>query len=272
MKPAACSVSAFATPAAQLAPGIEVPYRLLAGARAEGPAPGLVKESTSDTNLGRPSQELRLNRLRRRVHAVAKIAHNSHRSGGFRRWAVFVTTTLRPDEHWEPRDISKLTKCIRSWAARQGFEVPYVWVMELTEKGRPHFHLIAWLPHGRVLPKPDEAGWWTKGSTRIELARKPINYLCKYTSKGVLHDTYSILPKGARMHGSGGLPKDERAAIRWRMMPAWVREKIGFQLAKPAQGGGWLVLDTGEVLTSPYVVIFDHGFLRFLTKSEAYTC
>ena len=58
----------------------------------------------------------------------------------------------------------------------------YVWVLELTKRGRPHYHVLFWLPKGVSMPKADKQGWWKHGMTRSG-GHSPVGYLCKYTSK-----------------------------------------------------------------------------------------
>ena len=67
----------------------------------------------------------------------------------------------------------------------KGIFIHYVWVLELTKRGRPHYHVLFWLPRGISMPKADKQGWWRHGMTNTVPARSPVGYLCKYTSKGI---------------------------------------------------------------------------------------
>ena len=96
-----------------------------------------------------------------------------------------VTLTYREDVEWSPRQVSGYLKCVREWARRKAIFLHYVWVLELTKRGRPHYHVLFWLPKGVSMPKADKQGWWKHGMTRSEWAHSPVGYLCKYTSKGI---------------------------------------------------------------------------------------
>ena len=101
-----------------------------------------------------------------------------------------VTLTYRDDVDWSPRQVSNYLKCVREWARRKGIFIHYVWVLELTKRGRPHYHVLFWLPKGVSMPKADKQGWWKHGMTRSEWAYSPVGYLCKYTSKGIDFDSW----------------------------------------------------------------------------------
>jgi hypothetical protein len=182
-----------------------------------------------------------------------------------------VTLTYRDGDDWQPRHVSDLLKNIRQWAGRRSVEVAYVWVGELTKRGRLHYHVLLWLPRGVTLPKPDKQGWWRHGSTRIEWARKPVGYLVKYASKGTGEDW--DFPAGARIHGAGGLDAAERMQRRWWVAPQWVRTTWPEWEADtvPAKGGGWVARSTGDWQPSPWEVIgFDglHVHIRRRATSE----
>lgn len=232
---------------------------------------GLVNLSTRDpeqSHIQLHPHTARLKGMRKKVLARARLATKAHLAGGFRRYCVMITTTYAADQTYAPNDIKQLTKRITKHARKEGVELPFVWVQELQKRGAPHYHILVWLPSGMILPKPDKAGWWTKGSTRIEAAHKPVNYISKYTSKGATHDSLAIMPKGARMHGFGGFEVAEREVLRWHAMPSWLKEQIGFVVAKRCVGGGWVNPETGEWFKSPYRVWFDGCFLHIVLKEE----
>ena len=79
-----------------------------------------------------------------------------------------VTLTYRDDVDWSPRQVSNYLKCVREWARRKAIFLHYVWVLELTKRGRPHYHVLFWLPKGVSMPKADKQGWWKHGMTRSE--------------------------------------------------------------------------------------------------------
>jgi hypothetical protein len=230
-------------------------------------APGLVPSQTSHTILLDPTQ----NRLRRMAKAVKTGArlHEAELLGsvrdGFRpsHRGLMITGTYAPGVDWSPNHISDLMKNMRSWCARRGIDCRYVWVMELTKVGRPHFHVLAWLPKGVKFPKPDDAGWWPHGSTKIEFVRQAVGYMAKYASKlEKFGADGNRIPPGARLHGRGGLGSQARREVRWWCAPMWVRERWPSPIdsdVRPAIGGGWCDRETGDVMRSPWRVVFIAG-------------
>lgn len=157
---------------------------------------------------------------------------------------LFVTLTYRPGVRWDRRQISE---CLRHWRRElRQQRLRYVWVLELTKAGRPHYHVAIWVTRGTRLAKPDESGAWPWGASRIELARRPVGYLAKYASKGPGGQWWR-LPKGARLYGAGGLERDGRAHVRWWLLPRYQRERceVGDHVVR-CKGGGWVSRTTGQ--------------------------
>jgi hypothetical protein len=245
-------------------PGIGAqPQCLALSASAAASAAGLVSTSTSDTL---PSQErlidgraARLHRMRRAVVTSARL-HQDGLPSGFR--AAMITLTYARGQDWHPRQVSFLLQRCRQWLARRRRRLRYAWVLELTKAGRPHFHVVLWLPRSIRLPKPDRAGWWPWGSTRIEWARRAVGYLAKYASKG--QDTH--YPKGVRIHGAGGFSEAARLERAWWLAPAWVRERCTpEERPQRARGGGWVLRLSGEWFPPRYRVEWvAGGWLRLI--------
>lgn len=164
-----------------------------------------------------------------------------------------VTLTYRPGEMWNPLHVAAFLKNVRQWLLRRNAKARYVWVMELTKAAVPHYHVLLWLPRGVTIPKPDKQGWWAHGSTRVEWARKAVGYLAKYASKGC---EPGDIPRGARLHGAGGLDADQRAERTWWMRPMWLREvtTIGERVDR-AKGGARISRLSGEVWFTPWSVV-----------------
>lgn len=222
-------------------------------------SPGLVNSSTSQTRYEAPlqidSKKARIQRLRRAIPAAADLIQ---RELGPRRYkAAMVTATYRGVDDFEPRHISRLLDCIRKWLARRGYRLHYVWVAELQQRGALHYHLLIWLPKGLTLPKPDKAGWWPHGMTKIEWARNAVGYMVKYLSK---MDSKGSFPKGVRLSGRGGLPAAGRAICRWLNYPLWLKQQAGVNTPiKRISGIGLVNTDTGECLPSPWHVFLKDG-------------
>lgn len=176
------------------------------------------------------------------------------------RWAM-LTATYGPDIEWSASQIRALLNNIREYVKRRGYVAQYVWVLELTKAGRPHYHVLLWLPDGQMLPKPDDQGWWPHGKTRIEWARRAVGYIAKYASKGMEQDQWAQLPKGARLSGNGGLDKSGRIEVRYWCMPMWVRHKWHTICDVIRIKGGYVNRDTGEYLASPYRCEYSGGVL-----------
>jgi hypothetical protein len=166
-----------------------------------------------------------------------------------------VTLTYRPDVVWAPNHIRRFQEAVSEYLRRRGHVYRAVWVMELTKRGVPHYHVLIWLPRGLSLPMPDKRGWWPHGSTRIEWARNAVGYLVKYASKirAAYGDGFRF-PFGARLFGCRGL-EASRPEYSHAMRPYWLRAicHVGDRLRRRS-GGGWLNVDTGEWIQSPYEI------------------
>lgn len=207
----------------------------------------------------------RLKRLRCSVLTAARL-HVQEKS----KWKVaMLTLTYRPDVDWEAGQISTVVRHIRQWLARKGHEMRFVWVQEFTKKGRPHYHLLLWLPLGLTIPKPDKQRWWPWGMTKIEWARNAVGYIAKYASKA---DSLHLPAKGARMHGNGGLTGTALTEQRWWKLPGWLREVVEpsdcVKRRPTGTGGGFFHPDTGEVYESPWEVFFKGGSVYIVRKGE----
>lgn len=220
-------------------------------------APGLVSYPTSDTRgvqtLTVTKQGIRVNRMKRGTLTAARLISSGLQRGGRRFRVAMLTLTYRPDASWSSRQVTALLKALREWGRRQGVTVPYTWVLELTKRGVPHYHILVWLPRGLTLPKPDKRGWWPHGMTRVEWARNAVGYLAKYTSKGDL--LVDEIPAGARLHGCGGMDSFQRSVRTWWLLPGWVRDVWDVAAGATRVAGGFLSRSTGELLRSPWRLV-----------------
>lgn len=190
----------------------------------------------------------------RQARAVMQIRTDD----GLRYKPLFITCTYRDNAEPSPRDISRCISTARKWCKRRGVTLRYVWVAELTKRGRLHYHLLLFLPWGIRLPNLDDAGWWPHGWTKIEWARSPLKYLSKYASKGqdTAHHKY---PKGFRIHGTGGLSEATAARRTYERRPQWVKDLFSLDdRPKPAPGGGYVSVQ-GEWHPSPWRIVHVEG-------------
>lgn len=213
--------------------------------------------------------------MRRSVRAVVRSVEEVALAGTGRTYPVLVTLTYaRPDE-WSRRHVSAFMDCVRVWASRRRFVIPYVWVAEIqqarwrrTGDAVVHYHVVMWLPRGVMLPMPDKRGWWRHGYAQIAVARKPTGYLMKYASKG---DGGSF-PRGLRLCGYGGLRGVAREVRYWLCLPGWLiqRAKV-FQRVTRLPGGLWVLEQTGELVRSAWEFVrYDsaQGLLHYRRRTE----
>jgi len=226
----------------------------------DAPDRGLVPSLTSDT-LTLDPHEIRCKRLYRAVKTSARLHEEDLQASGSRYRSWFITLTYRPGVEWEPLHITQTLKAVRSWCDRQAVDFRYVWVAEVQEKRQAregghclHYHLMVFLPVGLQLPKFDKRGWWPHGFTQTVRAKKPVSYMAKYASKGSNGGSF---PKGARIHGCGGLSLNSRLQRAWWLCPAYIREHWPDYSVKPsrAQGGGWVAKITGEWIPAMYRIV-----------------
>lgn len=175
-----------------------------------------------------------------------------HAEGQHTHRALFLTLTYRDDVEWSPGHVRTLNRRLEDWCKRRGVRLRLTWVLELTKRGRPHYHGVVFLPKALSLPKPDKRGWWPHGMTKLETARCAVGYLAKYASKGI--GTAFSAPKGARITGCRGLTAEERDEKAWWMKPRWVREVLGIEDRPQKVRGGYLSRLTGEFLRSRWML------------------
>jgi hypothetical protein len=227
-----------------------------------GRGAGLVPSKTSLHGVLSPMIDLsRPAVAERRVKCLKKAVWSSgHLHGivekGFRAARVwFVTLTYRGVNDWRADHVSQAIQRYRNWCRKIGVPCKYTWVAELQSRGAVHYHLMAWLPPRVRMPKWDKGGmgrpaFWGHGWTNTQVARAGVGYLMKYLSKlGEL----TVFPKGLRLYGIGGLDKPARAVRTWLNWPEWLKASYGVgecnRLAR-----GFMVHETGEILSSPYRV------------------
>ena len=216
----------------------------------------LVFELASD-GLSTKTAYKRLNHLRRTTrmrNVVLASAAAAHEAQGYRhRRPVMVTLTYSAAADYTAKQINEYTRNVKRRVARQtGQRCAYQWVMELTKAGKPHYHVLWWLPAKVRLRKADECGDWPHGYTRTERAKHGPKYLAKYVSKGSASYETNQLPKNARMFYVTGTPDASHKA----RTPAWLRENLtspGDRITRLPKLG-WVHKQTGELFNSPYTL------------------
>lgn len=192
-----------------------------------------------DTKAGR------LFRLKKGVMTSARLVNDRLKGAPIRWVPVMVTLTYKDAAAWRPNHISDFMNRVQMYGKRRGYKLPYVWVMELQKRGAPHYHVLIWIPARLRLPKADRQGWWAFGSTNICRVKNAVGYVAKYASKFESKDCE--FPKGARIHGIGGLSGDEKRVVAWWKLPKDLRTgDEGSVRWSKALGGGWINRDTGE--------------------------
>lgn len=233
---------------------------------------GLVPSKTSCPRLGavvgavtpENTRKARLKRMRRSVLNSTR-ALKSQRKGFRDKWKM-VTLTYDPCSEWEPKDVALFLNRVRKWVKRRQWHFSYVWVMELMQSGKPHYHVLIRIPYRGTLLKSDTVGWWSKGSTNTITAKNAVGYIAKYASKTRQKDTDDF-PKGARIHGAAGLTSCSRTYVQFWNLPLWAREQLETKVQKTKKiKGGFVSLETGQFLETPYVVVIAHGAILIYEK------
>ena len=177
----------------------------------------------------------RLSNLRRLV--VTALTHGPKTLQPFQYQMVLITLTYRDVEGWEPNHVKDYLRKLRAFvsAHSDGMRMPYLWVLELQQRGAPHYHICCWIPDGVRFPFPDEEyfsgksrklypAMWPHGSSNVTFGiRNPAGYLSKYVSKIRSKAGGAVeYPAGARIYGLGGF--DGASSYRaWARAPRWAR-------------------------------------------------
>lgn len=214
------------------------------------------------------SKAARLRRCQRRVIAWAKvlprdsrIVRRAGKAYNIGPRTVMLTLTYRDPDGWGPNDIRSFMLGLRKLLGSALYA--YAWVLEMQQRGAPHYHVLLYVKAKTDVPMPDEIGLWPHGLTRRETAKSPF-YICKYVGKEYQK---TGLPHGARMFAvcifKASLSPDEMLPFRMSAAPAWLQVFIleaadvvgpGVKWSR-CEGGGWIIEDTGEHVPSPYRLV-----------------
>lgn len=205
----------------------------------------LMRFASAERTITVDTQEARVRRMQRRIGAWADAWIGIEGV-----YLVMVTLTYRVGVQWRARHVSDFFRKVRMGMGRD--VLSYAWVAELQKRGVPHYHVLFVVKQGRMLPKPDSAGWWPHGMTNIGVAESPY-YVVKYASKC---EEWAKFPKGLRLFGIGIGKYSEQwlGNRRWRVLltavPSYVAARVGldFKAWWKRVDGGYLVAYEGEWL------------------------
>ena len=179
----------------------------------------------------------RLRRMRKRVLAWGRLFPE----GGC---GILVTLTYRPGVEPSPRDISAFLRRVRR--ALGPDLLGYCWVAEVQRRGALHYHVVLVVRGPGVrIPKPDVAGWWPHGMSRVERARNAVGYLGQYVRKA---SQKVGLPAGFRMFAVvwREVVSTARFLLRLSALPRWLWEVLDLEsvvasgvLPRRWPGRGW---------------------------------
>jgi len=211
----------------------------------------IINERTGETF--KPNDiEKRIKRLRRRVWSWCDALKDAS-SGAVLK---MLTLTYADADAWQANDIRDFMLRLR--AALGDNILGYAWVLEIQKRGAPHYHVLVWCKAGTFIPAPDDAGMWSHGMTRVEVARTPF-YVFKYSSK-CDESSVMAMPAGARMFAvwirEGVISDMARYIFRMSSLGKWLADMLMpliDEFPKRARGGGWLVGD--DWVSSPFITI-----------------
>jgi hypothetical protein len=216
---------------------------------------GLDNTSTSDTPSAFRSgrHETKINALTKRIRAAAQCHTEALIEAGEGFYCALVMLTYASElDH--ARDITEFLKRLRQWLKRRRLVMRYVWVREIGQNDRPHYHVLLWLPEGVTIPKPDDVGWWPHGFSGVQRAievAKVVSYMVKGATK------CAKVYRGRRLFGCGGIHAAWQRKFRWLCLPRYAQEVLA-EGCDPhrASGGGVVDRDTGEIVPSQYVCVY----------------
>jgi len=179
---------------------------------------GEIKQLEMDTD------ELRLNRMKRRPETWENALRRSIDAKLVKILAITLTYdtegTLVPASDWSPKHISIFLDRLNK---RKGLSIlAYAWVVEVQERGVPHYHII--LMYKGSVPYPDKSGLWQYGMSNIRFKVRSPYYLTTYLKKSYQKD-FSRLPAGARAYAVSIRDKSLHKYMTSLLLPEHIRER-----------------------------------------------
>lgn len=221
-----------------------------------GRARGLsIKNKVTGVVINTDTTAVRLGRMRRRVRAWAQSLDGVIQDKRYR--VVMITLTYRDVDGWRPNHIRDYMLRMRRLLGDK--LVAYAWVAELQKRGAVHYHVLLVVSKGAKIPRPDDAGLWVHGLTRIETART-VYYIVKYAGKA--YQKLGDYPRGLRTFAVWMSIKAVDAVRYWSYrlsaLPQWLSEIVGSiadftTWPKRSKAGGWWY--SGCRWLSPWVVV-----------------
>lgn len=123
--------------------------------------------------------------MRRRIGQLRKAERVFHAlaKAGFR--VVAIGLTFRRLEDFNKGAIRGYLNRLVVWLKRKGVRrYFYAWVMEVQQRGVPHYHILLAYEGCLRIPFPDQS-WWSYGSSNLQVlgGRSLMRYLTKYFEK-----------------------------------------------------------------------------------------
>lgn len=142
---------------------------------------------------------LRLDKLRKKIFAWVEACQSLSDDRRVKKCLITLTYdtggTITSPSSWSPKHISVFIDRLKK---RKGLQVlAYAWVVELQERGVPHYHVFMFYK-GNV-PYPDKSGLWLYGMSNVRFRRRSARYLTAYLRKKN-QKNFSLLPSGARAY------------------------------------------------------------------------
>lgn len=197
------------------------------------------------------SWESRMRRLKKRLKAWVRASPNDVDY-------IVVDLTYAPGHSWRPLHVTEFLAVAKKHLGER--LKGYAWVAEMQKRGAVHYHVVLAVDKGVKIPKPDLAGWWPYGMTRVRKRKKPTGYLMDYVQKIRQKQGY---PKGIRIFAvvwfqwaAGG---DSRFLLALWSLPGWLLDRIDQFVAVLERilprraGGGWWEW-RGQRFRSPWVL------------------
>lgn len=205
----------------------------------------------------------------------------------YRAQAVAITLTFTDNAAFRqcmeraPRSgVSQFMRDVVQYCERKGVQVlGYAYVVELQERGVPHYHVLMIVEKAVKLPKPDK--WvWNYGMSNIFLLgpvdRLSVNYLVRYIGKGnqkgwaEVESEYCVNAETGRKEVINkdvlyGVKKyawvirvpEWKEVLRWLSLPGYVRRYAYFlgELPRRVNKAGWYFLGNRLLIMTDAQVI-----------------